>query len=658
MDNYKHVFSPFRIGNVEVKNRIEVAPMLSSMATWDGYVTRELIEFYRSLAKGGAGIVTLGDTAVDDIYARGHFSQMHLGNDGVITGLNMLVEAVQRYGAKISVEIDHSGRLVSQRILRGKSPIGPSSIISAREELVARLEGRKPVPVQEMDQEMIDLVIEGYVAACNRCLLAGFEMIMIHGGHGQLLAQFASPLSNKRIDKYGGKLENRARFAVELLTAIRKKIGNKLAIEYRISADELSPEGMHLEETIEFIKIIEDKIDLVHASLGGVADRKYTAYMSQPTYFPHEFNVHRAEAIKKAIKKPVTCVGSIINLAMADRIIAEGKADIVAMARANMADHDMVNKSRRGEEKDIRPCLRCGTCGTRASDFLPVRCAVNPVAGREAEYKEIPPAPIKKKVVIVGGGPAGMQAALTAVSRGHSVTLFEKEKKLGGSLPAAAAPEFKPDMKRYLEWIISQVEKSGVTLKLGNKATSEAVKSLNPDVVIIAAGARPIIPDIPGIKKSSVVTAADTDLGLAKTGKAVVVAGAGLTGCETALHLARKGSKVILIDIIPEAEFAKDTNLPTKIALMDLIEQAGVKIMSEVKLTEVADNGVVVTNKAGKKLQIAADTVVLALGVAPVSKIADELKSAAPEFYVIGDCANPRNIMAAVHDGFNTAVEI
>ena len=658
MAQYENVFSPFRFGNVEVKNRIESSPILPCLTTPDGFVTREMIEFYQSFARGGTGIVTVGDAAIDYDYAPGHSMQLNLGDDRVVFGLSTLVEAVQKYGAKASIELNHAGRWASPAVLSGKNPIGPSPIPTEVEEMIARQEGRRKVPVTEMNQDMIDQVIDNFASAAHRCVRAGFEMVMVHGAHGHLLAQFVSPSSNKRTDSYGGSLENRARFVIEVLTAIRRRVGNSLALEYRVSGDELVPDGMHEEETIEFLKMIQDKIDLVHVSLGVITDIKYIAYHMPPTYLPHAYNVHRAEKIKKALRIPVTCVGAILDLDTADKIIAEGKADIVAMARAHIADPGIVNKTYRGELDDIRPCLRCGFCVERARQFYPVRCAVNPLIGREIEYRYIPPPEKKKKVIVVGGGPGGMEAALIASSRGHQVTLYEKEKELGGALRIAASPSFKADMKRYLDWLIKKTQQAPVEIKLSTEATAASLKAAKPDVLIVAVGAEPIIPDIPGAKKPNVVIANDVDTGKAKTGETVVVAGAGLTGCETALHVVQQGKKVTVIDIISELEIAKDATLLNKLCLMELLHQHGVEFKTGVKLEAITDKGAIVIDKNWNRSEIPADTVVLAMGVKSRYETVKALQGLAREVYVVGDCSSPRNLMAAIHDAFNIAAEI
>jgi len=489
-------------------------------------------------------------------------------------------------------------------------------------------------------------------------MVAGFKMVMLHGAHGHMLGQFLSPYTNKRTDRYGGNLQNRARFAIEVLDAVRKRVGSKLAIEYRISATEHVPEGMHEEETIEFVRMIQDKIDLLHISVGLLTDPVTIPHMIQPTYFPHGYNVHFAERFKKALSIPIVAVGSI-DMAMADKIIGEGKCDIVAMARPNIADPAYVNKNWRGEFDDIRPCVRCNTCTHLVAHFLPIRCAVNPVIGKEVEYKYIRPAEKKKKVVIVGGGPAGMEAALIASSRGHQVTLYEKEKQLGGALTFAASLPFKADMKRYLDWLVQKTQSApNVELKLPTEVNADTVKAEKPDVLILAVGAEPIIPNIPGANKSHVAWAGDVDTGKVNTGATVVVAGAGLTGCETALHLAQQGKQVTVIDMLGQLEIAEDAPILNRLGLMGLLMMSKVAVKTEVKLEGITDKGVLVIDKKWNRFEIPADTVILSLGFVPRTETVRALQGLAREVYVIGDCADPRNLRHSNHDSFNIAVKI
>jgi len=651
MSDFQHVLSPFPFGSVTVKNRIELAPACHMLATADGYVTREMVAYYQNLARGGAGIITIGESPIDSEYAKDHEFQLNLGDDKVINGMSVLVEAVHRYGAMLSIEINHSGRFT----LNNRETIGPSPIPTELEEIVSKQQGRKRFRVIEMDQDMIDRVVEHFADASFRCQRAGFQMIMIHGAHGHLISQFVSPYSNKRTDRYGGSLENRARFAIEVLTAIRKKVGYRMAIEYRISANELVPGGMEEEETIKFVRMIEDKIDLLHVSAGNLSNPSTVPHMIQPTYFPHGYNVHYAERFKKELKVPITTVGSISDMQMADDIVAQGKADIVAMARAIFADPEIVNKARQGRAEETRPCLRCFTCNKLTRNFYPIRCAVNPVLGREIDYAVLPPAIEKKKVVIVGGGPGGMQAALTASQRGHEVVLYEKNGVLGGKLCLAAGLDIKADLKKYLGWLIGRTEKaSGVTIKLNTEATQENVRAENADALIVAVGSDPIIPKIPGVDKPNVVWVGDVDMGKAAVGETVLIAGGGPTGGETALQLAKDGKKVTVIDMLDYLTLVADWPR----GLSDQLEKYSVRLVFEVKLQEITDKGAVVIDKAWNRLEVPADTVVLSLGFMPKTETVGIFKDLASDVYTIGDCVKPRSIKEAVHDGFNVAVEI
>jgi 2,4-dienoyl-CoA reductase-like NADH-dependent reductase (Old Yellow Enzyme family)/thioredoxin reductase len=663
MGKYDRIFSPIVIKGVEFKNRIEVAPQATMLATPQGLVTSDLEDYYRTYAQGGFGIVTVGETPIDADYARGHYFALNLGSDDVITGLSELVESIARYGAQPSIELSHAGRNAKPRLLDGKKPVGPSPIPNATEEAAAARQGRIPAEVKQMNEEQIDEIIQHFADAVFRCQVAGFNIVMLHGGHGHLLAQFLSPYSNQRSDRWGGTPEKRARFPMAVLDAVRKKCGPNLIIEYRISLDEKLPGGMKPEETLEFLKMVKNKIDIVHVSAGSLANPETIQHMIQPFYTRHMYNVHLAELVKKHIDIPVTAVGSIMTLENAETILANGWADFVAFARPVLADPEMLRKTATGREEDVRPCLRCNSCTRRTGLMRNHRCAVNPMAGRGAEFNQhegLAPARRKRKVMVVGGGPAGMQAAQTAVQRGHDVVLYEMTDRLGGMLEASSKLPFKKDLEKYYHWMVAQTEKCGAKIVLNTGVTADTVRSEKPDVLIIAVGATPFIPNIPGIESKKVFWAGDVDSGKAQTGQSVIVIGAGLTGVETAINLGSQGKTVSIIEMMGPDIVIAEAASAHKFYLLDRIKEYNIRIVTHTKVEAITDKGVRTINKDFQWADYEADTVVLAMGMSPRKEKVAELHRLIPEteVFVVGDCYKPRNIFSANHEAFNALCDL
>ena len=628
MTSYAHVFTPLRIGRLTTKNRVECAPAIPFLASEDYFVTRELIEWYRRIAKGGAGVVTVGETLIDyeDARRNGRANVLCLADNRSIHGLSVLVETIQRYGAIASIELNYEGLC------------GPTG----------------------MATEEIKAVIGRFADAAGRCKHAGMEMIMIHGGHGHLLGSFFSPVTNRRSDHYGGTLRKRARFAIEALEAIREKTGDDVSIEYRLSADELVPGAPSVDDTIEFARMIEDKIDLLHVSAGNINVPDACPSMIQPIYLPRGMNVHYAERFRRELRIPVTAVGSI-TMDMAEEILSQNKVDMVAMIRSIIADPDCVRKARTGQQVNIRPCVRCNRCLSETRDFTrPIHCSVNPVAGREAEFLNLPIPTYGKRVVVIGGGPAGMEAARTAAGRGHEVVLFEKEARLGGALTKASALPFKRDMKAYLDWAQrTTMEMPGIEARLSTDATVEAVKAERPDVLIIAVGGSPTMPALPGVDGNSVVWASDAHTDRVEIGSEVIVVGAGLVGCETALNLAQKGKFVTLIDMLPIDQIALDVHPLSRTALLEMLRSASVEIRTETRLEAITSNGIIVSHGDGGRAEISCRSVVLALGATPRSDLVQLFGNLADDVHIIGDCRRQGgNLWRAITDGFNAAIDI
>ncbi len=652
MGNYEHVLAPLKVGRTTFKNRIEFTPACCTLATADGLATSEMIAYYRHIARGGAGIITIGESPVNFDEARGHLFQLNMGTDLVIKGLADINEEVSRYGAKLSVELNHTGR----HSLLNHDTWAPTPIHGEMEVASIKKHGGKLTHIRTMDQDMIDRTIDDFANAALRCKKAGLEMAMVHGAQGHLIGQFLSPFTNHRTDRYGGSLENRARFAIEVLDAIRKKVGSSFIIEYRHCADELILGGLSEKESIEFAKMIEDKIDLIHISAGMHQDWRAAAETIQPQYWPHNHLVHFAEDFKKALNIPVVTVGSIKTMEDAEEIIASGKADVVAIGRSLIADPYMVKNAEAGHTERTTPCIRCQHCNNRCRDMFTIRCTVNPTIGRELYYDPIPAARTPKKVVIVGGGPAGMEAGIVAAQRGHEVVLFEKKPQLGGALLYATGLDIKFDLRKYFNWQVDRaMNTNGLTIRLNTEATPQLVSAEHPDALILAVGAKPVLPPVRGVELSNVVWVGDADTGKAEVGHKVAIIGGGASGAETALQLLIDGHDVTMIDMLPFESIMP--NYPRGLAFK--LEDYKCRMIGDVCLREISEKGISIEDRNWRPVFIEADTVILSTGFKPDKEMMDRFKGILPgDTYIAGDCIRPGTVTTANHSAFNIAVEL
>ncbi|MGI9953471.1 NAD(P)/FAD-dependent oxidoreductase [Moorellaceae bacterium AZ2] len=651
MTPYPHIFSPYKIKNITFKNRIFASPVTTNRVAIGGAPTPECIEAYETRARGGFAQVTVTETFVDFEYAARH----RIGLDIVSRDMSVyhmealctLTEAIKSHGAVASIQLNHAGAANHPDCLGGKNPIGPTGYV--------RPDG---VVVREMDEEMIYRVADNFAWAAKQAKAFGFDMVMLHGAHGWLLAQFTSPLTNKRKDKWGGSLENRARFALLVLDRVREAVGDDFLIEYRVSAEEGVEGGMTLGETIEFCKLIQDKVDLIHVTRGVYYKHVETKAFSS-ALDPHGCNVELAAAIKAAVRVPVVVVGGFNDPAMADRVIAEGKCDFVALGRQQLADPNWVNKALIGRADEIAPCLRCSCFNPLSSSSQerpiakPWSCTVNPWSGRELRLRCAPRPTSSKKVLVVGGGVGGMYAAITAAERGHRVTLAEKSNKLGGVLWFTEIDAHKEDLRRYKDSLIARLKRLGVAVELNTEVTADYIKLKNPEAVICAVGSEPIVPRIPGIERAYQALQVYTDF--EKLGQKIVMIGGGLVGCEVGLYLAEKGKTVHIVEMLDDvAKDAYDSHRRALIPRMNklLTYEVGVRC------TEVTEAGVKVVDQEGREKFIEADTVVYAVGMRPRAEVVEVLRGVVPWFVAVGDCVKPRTIKEAVYEGFMAAMDI
>lgn len=646
MHNYPHLFQPLKVNGLTLKNRLLSAPTSISGFDPDSHYTESIIDYYRLKAAGGAALVTVGEVMVDLETGKSHTQQVGINDPAAIPGLVKLANAIHSGGAAASVELDHGGALSAPKFLGGKNAIGPSGYVDEWGDTV-----------EEMTEEQIYQIADAYGSAASNAKLCGFDMVMLHAGHGWLIHQFISPLTNRRTDKWGGSVENRLRFLLLVVDKIRAAVGRGFPIDVRMSGSERTEGGYGIETGIEIAKALDGKADLLHVSAGTQQD-EYSAVLMHPGIFqkPGE-NSNLAAEIKKHIKTPVVTVGAFSDPDLMESFLAEGHADAIAMGRALIADPFLPKKLLRGKREDITPCLRCTECLSSLIAREVISCSVNPIIGRESEYFHPRPADIPhRNVLIAGGGPGGMQAALTAAKLGHTVTLCEAGARLGGTLKFADAGGFKSNMREYRDSQIAKLERGGVALRLNTPVDKAVVDELRPDVLIAAVGADPFRLPVPGADGDNVVMGADL-LGNEKPGKKVVVIGGGLVGCEEALQLAGQGYEVAVLEM--QEELAPDCGKMHRINLLRQLEvQENLAAYTGMRCTGITSGCVTAADNDGKEISIPADWVVMAAGMRARSEAVERLRPLVKELYVIGDCKSAGTVMSAVRDGYNAALDL
>ncbi|HEY31880.1 MAG TPA: FAD-dependent oxidoreductase [Dehalococcoidia bacterium] len=632
-----HLLEPITIRGVEFKNRMVMAPMLVAI----GIRSTRARAYYMERAKGGVGTIIMAGTSVD-VFATDDVWRQAGGLDAFLEGTRHVTDDIHQTGTKVGIQFWHGNVF----------PAGTGNPQDTRGEPVAPsvTNERRELTIPE-----IETIIYRFAQASANARKAGFDFIEVHGAHGYLTCQFFSPATNRRRDRYGGDLSGRMRFGTECVAKIRAAVGDDFPIFYRLGAWEDIPDGITTNDSAQFaVELEKAGADVIDVSLGAMTRKGLTS--SPGPEHPEGTLVPFAETIKHRVKIPVIAVGRFRTAEAAEAVLAQGNADMIAIGRQLIADPHWPEKVTTGRAEDIVPCISCDTCFEPVRVGTSLRCSVNALAGREAELK-IEPALKPKRIMVVGGGPGGMEAARVAAQRGHQVTLYERQNELGGQLIPASIPPYKYELAHLKQYLARQLEKSGVQIRLGVEVTPELVEKERPDAFISAIGPISLTPEIPGIEKKKVVTDLDVLSGEADVGDRVVIIGGELSGCETADFLSEHGKQVVVVRRGPE--MATGIFPSARQALLNRLEEKGVILMPGIReYLEITQEGLYILNKEGKRQLLDADSIVLATGVTANDQLAKAVQGKVGEVHLVGDCAEPGRILDAIRDGSRVGRDI
>ena len=638
------LYEPISFGTLEIKNRFVVPPMGTNFGNPDGTVTDQVVDYYTARAKGGFGLIIVEVTAVDPL-GKAIPNELGLWSDDLIPGMRRLTDSVHRHGGKIAVQLHHAGRQTSRAII-GDQPVAPSPI---------------PCPVmRELPRELTTdeafALVDKFRDAAIRAREAGFDAVEIHGAHGYLIAQFMSAASNKRLDVFGGNFAGRMRFPLEIIDRTRAALGRDFPLLFRISGDEKIHGGRSIEETKAIARLVQAHgIDAMHVSICTYGSLHW---MFVPGAIPPAFNVGAAAEVKKSVSIPVITVGRINDPYLAEDIIASGKADCISFGRESLADPELPNKVRAGDTDAIAPCIAClqGCVGYLFNPAIQkISCLVNPFTGKEGSHP-LTPAPVKKKVMVVGGGPGGLLCAWVAARRGHDVTCYEKNDLLGGQFRLGGIPPTKQDIITALKYYITMGERAGVRYRTGQEVTPELVLREQPDAVVLATGAVPLRPAIPGLDAAGVIDAVEVLDGKQAVSGAVLVIGGGMVGAETADFLGEQGCRVTIVEM--DDAIAKAVQPGPRLYLLKRLTEHDTTVIVGATVTAFHPDGVTYRADGTTHRLDGFDAVVLALGATAHNPLEAALRGRVREIHVLGDAVKARTAIDATQEAARIAVAL